>query len=107
MQKRINGIFIWSYQKNIVPLHREPTLGMFAHQRRRVADIIKKAFISACFGIPKSCKISHAQSKVSNRRPLVCIYHVFYAQVHISVDVRCLFLCVGSCRNLGIENKQR
>ena len=54
MQKRINGIFIWSYQKNIVPLHREPTLGISAHQRRRVADIIKKAFIGACFGITKT-----------------------------------------------------
>ena len=24
MQIRINGIFIWSCQKNVVPLHREP-----------------------------------------------------------------------------------
>ena len=46
MQKRINGIFIWSYQKNIVPLHREPALGMSAHQRRRVADIIKRRLLA-------------------------------------------------------------
>ena len=63
MQKRINGIFIWSYQKNIVPLHREPALGMSAHQRRRVADIIKKAFIGACFGFLKSGKFEIAQNK--------------------------------------------
>ncbi len=44
MQKRINGIFIWSYQKNSLPLHREPALGMSAHQRRRVADIIKGVY---------------------------------------------------------------
>ena len=38
----MNGIFIWSYQKNVVYLHREPALGMSAHQRQRVADIIKR-----------------------------------------------------------------
>ena len=41
---RINGIFIWSYQKNVVYLHREPALGMSAHLRRRVADIIKGVY---------------------------------------------------------------
>ena len=46
MQERINGIFIWSYQKNIVPLQREPALGMSAHQRRRVADINKKRLLA-------------------------------------------------------------
>ena len=25
---------------------------------------------------------------------------------HISVGIHCLFLCVGSCRNLCLENKQ-
>ena len=28
----------------VVPLHREPALGMSAHQRRRVADIIKSVY---------------------------------------------------------------
>ena len=28
-------------EKNVVTLHREPALGMSAHQRRREADIIK------------------------------------------------------------------
>ena len=30
----------------VVPLHREPTLGMSAHQRRRVADIIKRRLLA-------------------------------------------------------------
>ena len=72
MQKRINGIFIWSYQKNIVPLHREPALGMSAHQRRRVADIIKGVYwrlfwyheILQNFTYPK---------QESDKCPLVCL----------------------------------
>ena len=51
MQICINGIFIWSYQKNVVYLHREPALGMSAHQRRRVANIIKGVISALCLAI--------------------------------------------------------
>jgi hypothetical protein len=34
----------------IVPLHREPALGMSVHQRRRVADIIRRRLLA----VPKS-----------------------------------------------------
>ena len=37
---------ICSIQNNSVPLHREPAPGMSAHQRRRVADIIKKRLLA-------------------------------------------------------------
>ena len=36
--------FPCSIQNNSLPLHREPALGMSAHQRRRVADIIKGVY---------------------------------------------------------------
>ena len=35
-----------SIQNNSLPLHREPALGMSAHQRRRVADIIKRRLLA-------------------------------------------------------------
>ena len=44
-----NARYTCAFAFFVVPLHREPALGMSAHQRRRVADIIK-AFIGACFG---------------------------------------------------------
>lgn len=44
--------------------------------------IDKKAFISACFGIPKSCKISSTQDKRCNKRPLACISRSVYFRVH-------------------------
>jgi hypothetical protein len=36
--------FSCTYTFFFVPLHREPALGMSAHQRRRVADIIKGVY---------------------------------------------------------------
>ena len=38
--------FSCTYTFFFVPLQREPALGMFAHQRRRVADIIKKRLLA-------------------------------------------------------------
>ena len=35
-----------TFQNNSLPLHREPALGMSAHQRRRVADINKKRLLA-------------------------------------------------------------
>ena len=58
--------FSCSIQNISLPLHREPALEMSAHQRRRVADIIKKRLLrgphnfkqwgvlSACFGYQKT-----------------------------------------------------
>ncbi len=68
MQIRINGIFIWSYQKNVVYLHREPALGMSAHQRRRVADIIKGVYWRL-FWLREIRKISHTRNKRAINAP--------------------------------------
>ena len=38
--------FSCTYTFFFVPLHREPALGMSAHQRRRVADINKKRLLA-------------------------------------------------------------
>ena len=35
-----------TYTFFFVPLHREPALGMSAHQRRRVADIINRRLLA-------------------------------------------------------------
>ena len=43
-------------EKNVVILHREPALGMSAHQRRRVADRIKRRQIRFVLGYSKSGK---------------------------------------------------
>ncbi len=61
-----------SIQNNSLPLHREPALGMSAHQRRRVADIIKGVYwrlfwnseILQNFTCPK---------QESDKCPLVCL----------------------------------
>jgi hypothetical protein len=37
----------------IVPLHREPALGMSVHQWRRVADIIKRRLLTLCSDVLK------------------------------------------------------
>ena len=68
MRIRINGIFIWSYQKNVVYLHCKPALGMSAHQRRRVADIIKGVYWRLFWNI-EIRKISHTQSKRAVNAP--------------------------------------
>ena len=41
-------IYICTIQNKFVPLHREPALGMSAHQRRRVADILKRRLLTLC-----------------------------------------------------------
>ena len=43
-------------EKNVVILHREPALGISAHQRRRVADRIKRRQIRFVLGYSKSGK---------------------------------------------------
>ena len=39
-----NARYTCAFAFFVVPLHREPALGMSAHQRRRVADIIKGVY---------------------------------------------------------------
>ena len=55
-------------EKNVVPLHREPALGMSAHQRRRVADIIKGVYWRL-FWSNEIRKISLTQSKRAVNAP--------------------------------------
>ena len=52
----------------IVPLHREPTLGMSVHQWRRVADIIKGVYWRL-FWYSEIRKISPTQSKRAINAP--------------------------------------
>ena len=49
-------------EKNVVTLHREPALGMSAHQRRRVADIIKGVYWRLFWSI-ENWKLSHTRNK--------------------------------------------
>ena len=72
MQICINGIFIWSYQKNVVYLHREPALGMSAHQRRRVADIIKGVYWRLFWHIEILQNFTRPKQE-SDKCPLVCL----------------------------------
>ncbi len=44
---------------------------------RGEADIIKRRLLALVLATLNPAKFTHAQSKVSNRRPLVCIYPVF------------------------------
>ena len=64
-------------EKNVVPLHREPALGMSAHQRRRVADIIKGVYWRL-FWSHEIRKISYTQSKRAINAP----WYVFFVVLH-------------------------
>ena len=115
MHNRINGIFIWSYQKKVVYLHPQFHAGDVCTSSAWVADIIK-AFISACFGVMKSCKISPYPKQEGSKRPLGYVYP---ATEHPLLDcsvwwhfISAWALCAysyreGSCRNLITKNKQR
>ena len=65
-------IFICIYPKNVVSLHREPALGMSAHQRRRVADIIKRRLLALVLanGNPENFTNPNQES---DKCPLVCL----------------------------------
>ena len=70
MATKVN--FSCTYTFFFVPLHREPTSGMSAHQLAEGSRHIKKAFIDACFGLTKSGKFqSPKQDAVSVL--MVCI----------------------------------
>ena len=53
-------------------LHTCKFFTTFATANQKFADIIKKAFIDACFGTSKSGKFLYPKQD-SNERPLVCI----------------------------------
>ena len=59
-------------EKNVVPLQREPALGMSAHQRRRVADIIKRRLLALVLVNRKLETFSHPKQE-SDKCPLVCL----------------------------------
>ena len=60
--------FSCTYTFFFVPLQREPALGMSAHQRRRVADIIKGVYWRL-FWSHEIRKISYTQSKRAVNAP--------------------------------------
>ena len=60
--------FSCTYTFFFVPLHREPALGMSAHQRRRVADIIKGVYWRL-FWWTKSSKFLHTQNRRAINAP--------------------------------------
>ena len=60
-------------QKNVVPLHREPELGMSAHQRRRVADIIKGVYWRLFWWFEILQNFTYPKQE-SGKCPLVCIF---------------------------------
>ena len=56
MQIRINGIFIWSYQKNVVYLHPQFHAGDVCTSSAGVADIFKRRLLALCSDSMKSRK---------------------------------------------------
>ena len=60
--------FFCTYTFFFVPLHREPALGMSAHQRRRVADIIKGVYWRLFWNY-EIRKISHTRNKRAINAP--------------------------------------
>ena len=80
-----------SIQNNSLPLHREPALGMSAHQRRRVADIIKRRLLALVLVVWNPAKFLHPKQE-SDKCPLVCLIRCVHNDEHISVGIHCLFL---------------
>jgi hypothetical protein len=66
MATKVN--FSCTYTFFFVPLHREPALGMSAHQRRRVADIIKGVYWRL-FWNNENRKFSHTRNKRAVNAP--------------------------------------
>ena len=64
--------FFCTYTFFFVPLHREPTLGMSAHQRRRVADIIKRRLLALVLVVWNPAKFRNPKQE-SDKCPLVCL----------------------------------
>ena len=73
--------FFCTYTFFFVPLHREPALGMSAHQRRRVADIIirRLLFILATG--------SFRNLRLKNRRKEVPRFFYIYTNEAFGADV--------------------
>ena len=97
-------------------LHTCKFFTTFATANQKFADILLKAFISACFRDSKSCKISSYLKQEGSKRPLGYDYPAHRASFvgllclvafHIRRGRSLLILMDGSCRNLKLENKQR
>ena len=76
----------------VVSLHREPALGMSAHQRRRVADIIKGVYWRL-FWSHEIRKISYTQSKRAINAPW-CVNSLRSATMNISAWAFIVCSCV-------------
>ena len=91
-QIRINGIFSLLFtcviQKKSVPLHREPAPKGVWHQRRRVADILKRRLLTLCSDESKSRKfplvseLSNGRCPTGYRLSLLCLL-VRLLHIHI------------------------
>ena len=98
-------------------LHIRKFYCTFAPQSEQsVCRHIIKAFISACFGERKSCKISQTQNKKAVNAlwdmtippQSVHAWTALFGGISYSAWALCAYiLFVGSCRNLRSENKQR
>ena len=53
-------------------MHREPALGMSAHQRRRVADIIKRRLLALVLANGNPENFTNPEQE-SDKCPLVCL----------------------------------
>ena len=77
--------FFCTYTFFFVPLHHEPALGMSAHQRRRVADIIKRRLLALVLEIRNPAKFH----KPKTRR-----FHAF-----------CIFISTGCLEPMSHKRK--
>jgi len=64
--------FSCTYTFFFVPLQREPTLGMSAHQRRRVADIIKGVYWRLFWWFEILQNFTYPKQEIG-KCPLVCL----------------------------------
>ena len=68
------------------------------HNKRRLLALVLVSRNPENFTNPK---------QESGKCPLVCLIRCVHNDEHIGVGIHCLFLLVGSFRNLVIENRQK
>ena len=83
-------------------MHREPALGMSAHQRRRVADILKRRLLALCSDALKSRKFQSSSELSNDRCPtgyrlsLMCLFW-YRICVYAYAHTRTLTMWHGEC----------
>ena len=94
--------FSCTSQNNSLPLHREPTLGMSAHQRRRVADILKRRLLALCSDESKCRKF---RKKKQNLATIDALRDVKYSSCAYLVRLLRVYVCAHAYLNYDIARE--